>query len=319
MKNLLSTLLFAFLAFSISACASKKADILVAQSTHTLRLTGFNAISNSGHALVHFTQGNAFKVTVKESPQLTSTIKVENRTLVIRTKQIHKNHGSSIPVELWVTAPTLSRIANSGALKLYSSNLNVGSMEMTNSGAVTYHMGALRCTSLDYRNSGASNITADIYAPKVNIKNSGSDKNFLTISGADVTLKNSGATQLTIRIGQGRGIDVMNDGSMKGSMNITAEQVKYGNDGSMNLTIDAKASTMEMKNRGAGKDMVTFRGESIKVTNDGADNVTLNVDCKHLDTYNAGTSKMVIRGTADDTKVKSSGIAKTDTSGLNKF
>ncbi|MBR5062663.1 MAG: DUF2807 domain-containing protein, partial [Prevotella sp.] len=48
-------------------------------------------------------------------------------------------------------------------------------------------------------------------------------------------------------------------------------------------------------------------------------NVQLDVDCKRLKADNSGAGKLKISGTADEVKIEGSGVAKVNTSELNKI
>jgi Putative auto-transporter adhesin, head GIN domain len=146
--------------------------------TEKRTVTAFTAIKVGGAFEVEATMGSATSLTVEADDNIVPLIEtyVNGSTLYIKTKGI--NNISNGHVKIFITTPVLVNLDCSGAADVKVVN------------PINYN------GKIVIESSGASNISASINAPQVQVAASGAGKIELTGSTKDYNLKISGASDV---------------------------------------------------------------------------------------------------------------------------
>lgn len=268
-------------AVQMTACAvNKSTETSTGGETVTVKTGDFKAINNSTAATVHFTQSPECSVKFIEGDNITTTISAADGVLYIKQKRRNNNKNNRKNVEIWLTAPVINEIKNSGVIRLNAKKIESEDFALINSGVSSITTDMLNCGLLRYENKGISKIMGNIKCRNMNINNSGALKDSIKVDCDSSNIKNNGA--------------------IKDGMSITGHGMLMDNSGSLNTKI-------------------SFNGDSFRLKNNGVGNMSVSVDVKHLNIENSGSCNIKVSGNADDSNINSTGVAKVDTSKLNKY
>lgn len=273
MKKWFFTALFVPLA---TVCLAAARDIPVG---NRVDITGVENIKVSSAVTVHFTQGTASTVLVKENGAVSSKVQVSGNTLIIKLPALDdadakgsRSVGGSVILwggksydvrtEVFVTLPCLRSVSNSCSLEFLAKepvSTARGRLKMSNSGSMRVTLAAITGTdgsSLDIDNSGAFTLNmGKTEAGAVSIDNSGSlNVEIESIrSDGDVTLKNSGYMRGSIAKVTANALTCSNSGSVElGDMAVTAPRVEYKNSGADTQGASLRAVTKQLRVSNSG-------------------------------------------------------------------
>lgn len=234
MKKALFLLVAVLTIVSMSACRIEKVyDNKVPVKTYNLNLSGFSSLRNASDCDVHFTQSDAYKVTLRASQRWYDNhiISVDNGTLVISTKGFKKLGGVSVinmsnydnEAEIWVSAPVINDVSMSGSgdftldsdftgkslnmdvrgssdAKLRNVTLS-GDFTYTVSGSGDVEIGTVKARGAKFSVFGSGDVDAKLVGVAntgVEIHGSGdADLKFSNCGNADVTVMGSGDVELS--------------------------------------------------------------------------------------------------------------------------
>lgn len=189
---------------------------MTAQSSKTLNLDKFDAISIQNSADVEFSTGPQ-SVSITGTPELVEKLEiyVERGTLKITSKKGKKgNWYGKGTVKVSVSAPTLRALAVSGSGDFVSnSNLDIDkfSIAISGSGDVTWN-GSINCNEAKIACSGSGDVELKGSAKGASIACSGSgDVELDGFKVMDAKVANSGSADVEIYVSEK--ISVVNSGS----------------------------------------------------------------------------------------------------------
>lgn len=251
MKKQITLLTMLALSISLMACSSKKEIVKEVPSyTETLSLRDFNAISCSGIAHVHFTQGNQYSVRKRDGINIITDITVKNRTLVIETRTRDRNyHGSSKSAEVWVTAPHLNAISISGVSKFDAPFLKSTEEYIKVSGVCQLKINQLKSDKVTIYNSGVGTFGSNIESKETTFTNSGTGNATLTVHSDRLKISNSGTGK----------VDIIFKGD-------TAD---FTNKGTGNILVKADCKKLTGTNSGLGKFKISGTADEAKINASG--------------------------------------------------
>ena len=159
----------------------------------TFDLKGFNKLSVSGFASIHFTQSNSYEIKAEGTPRLVDNIKihVKDNTLKIEYKDNQRINGNNEHLNIYIKAPNLDSFEMSGACGFTAESI---------SGAVQCYIGKLQSTEAKFEISGAAKVKMDVEADRLSVDNSGAVKTLLAFKGKRLDIDNSGASKMDINV-----------------------------------------------------------------------------------------------------------------------
>lgn len=187
MKKLALLFIAVVAVVTLSACRVEKIDNDQARKSYTLKLRDFNSIMNYSSCDIHYTQSNTYKVVLKASPHWyeTHSVTVNNGQLVIGDRPERKqpgitvlrSHSENQTPELWVSAPTLTRLTAAGSGDFYAETDITGqSLELTVAGSGDSRLKKVSLSDgFVYKVAGSGDIvTGSVQARTVSFRISGS-------------------------------------------------------------------------------------------------------------------------------------------------
>lgn len=209
----------------------------------TFDLKGFNKLSVSGIASIHFTQGNSYKIKAEGSPRLVDNIKihVKDNTLKIEYKDNQRINGNNEHLNIYIEAPNLDSFEMSGACVFTAESIKSKDFNCEISGAVQCYIGKLQSTEAKFDLSGAAKVKMDVEADRLSVDNSGAVKTLLAFKGKRLDIDNSGASKMDINVNCEE-LYSDNSGASKIIYTGTADKTHIENSGM------AKTSTRDLNN-----------------------------------------------------------------------
>lgn len=298
MKTILSLVCAVFIALSANA---RKVEWM-------FDATDFTAI-NAATLYVKYTQGNRYSVKVRVEEKYADRVElsVSGKTLQLK----FRDHGEggfswedSLNVCVEVTSPVLTEVKCTGLAVFSSNDINVSedfSVDM--SGATKILLGNVSCRTCHFSVSGVSVMDVG------NVKTKGA-----------VVLSSTGASAMNIKhLESVDNVSFDCSGASKSEVSFKVRDIDSKISGAAKVKMKADARDMDMNVSGAAKLELGFTGEKMVVGSSGASVLNLDVDCKMIRATNSGANVFSIAGTTDDIKVECSGVARINTTKLNRF
>lgn len=253
MKNLLLSALLVPLSVT---CMAAVREIPVGR---TVEIKGVERIEASSSVKVHYTQGSASTVLVKENGKVSSEVTVKGNTLYIKLPALDErrsitsrsvggdiivvgNKAYDVQTEVFLTLPCLRAVRNLASMKFEVGrpfDTARGSFKVGNSGSLSMEISAVNHTdgsSISLHNSGSSRISMGKAAVETfSVDNSGSlTAEIKSVAcGGNVTLDNSGSLRLTLPEVTAGTFECSNSGvANMQDMTVTASTFRYRNSGS---------------------------------------------------------------------------------------
>ncbi len=254
MKKQITLLTMLALSISLMACSSKKEIVKEVPSyIETLSLRDFNAISCSGIAHVHFTQGNKYSVRKRDGINIITDITVRNHTLVIETRNRDRNYrGSSKSAEIWVTAPHLNAITISGVSKFDAPLLQVAEESIKVSGVCHIKINQLKSDKVNIFNSGVGSFECNIESKETTFTNSGTGNANLTVHSDCLKISNSGTGKVNASF-KGDTADFTNKGTGYLFVKVDCKKLTGTNSGIGKFKISGTADDAKINASGLSK------------------------------------------------------------------
>ncbi len=224
------------IAYSILAAVMIIAGTLnaSAQSEETRQVSGFNSIGSSGPFDVHVKIDGTESLKISASSNVISEIEtvVENGGLNIKFKHHNWNHGDLGKIDIYVTAKSLSALANAGS----------GSIKID---------GALTGEKVNITLSGSGEISSAIKSDGLRVAISGSGSVHLSGNSSEASVQIAGSGELKGKELKTGSLSASITGS--GTAYITAEKsVSAHIVGSGNVIYSGSAVIAESKTIGSG-------------------------------------------------------------------
>lgn len=209
----------------------------------TFDLKGFNKLSVSGFASIHFTQSNSYEIKAEGTPRLVDNIKihVKDNTLKIEYKDNQRINGNNEHLNIYIKAPNLDSFEMSGACGFTAESIKSKDFNCEISGAVQCYIGKLQSTEAKFDISGAAKVKMDVEADRLSVDNSGAVKTLLAFKGKRLDIDNSGASKMDINVNCEE-LYSDNSGASKIIYTGTADKTHIENSGM------AKTSTRDLNN-----------------------------------------------------------------------
>lgn len=157
--------------------------------------SNFNKVKSSGDFVVHITKGNNLAVTVKAEQNIIPYIEtfVSNNVLSIEIIGFH-NIINRLPMEVYITIPSLTGIGQSGSGTIVTDNFTAGHLDLSISGSGFISTGT-EASEIDafISGSGKLDISGEANIANFNISGSGKiDSYDLTLVDCNATISGSG-------------------------------------------------------------------------------------------------------------------------------
>lgn len=209
----------------------------------TYNLKGFNKLSVSGLASIHFTQSNSYEIKAEGTPRLVDNIKiyVKDNTLKIGYKDAKNINGNKEHLNIYIKAPNLDSFEISGVCGFTAESIKSKDFNCEISGAVQCYIGKLQSTEAKFDISGAAKVKMDVEADRLSVDNSGAVKTLLAFKGKRLDIDNSGASKMDINVNCEE-LYSDNSGASKIIYTGTADKTHIENSGM------AKTSTRDLNN-----------------------------------------------------------------------
>jgi len=225
----------------------------------TYMLSGFTGLDVSGDVKVHYTQGKNYEVriTTDERKLKKLTVEVRGTNLVVGYKSRTGSSGRMEETHLYLTAPKMEYIENSGACSFATEGFTADHLVIDNSGATTLQLGTVHAQDVSIENSGASKIYATIAARQIKMENSGATKGEVKVEADFFDLENSGATTMSFEF-KGKRMDVDTSGAGNVDLKVDCQQLKAENSGVASMVVAGSAD--EVKIDGSGVSRINIKG-----------------------------------------------------------
>ena len=227
MKRVAITIFAAIIVFAATLTVS-------AQSQQTREVSGFNSLASSGSFDVHVNINGTESLKISASPDIINEIEtvVEDGTLKIKFKNNFHHDGDYGPVNVYVTAKSLSSLANAGS----------GSIKVE---------GAITGSNVSVSVSGSGNIESSIKSGNLHASIAGSGSIMLKGTADDAKVNISGSGELKGRELKTNSVSASIAGS--GSAYVSADKTVSAHIvGSGNLIYSGNATVTDSKTVGSG-------------------------------------------------------------------
>lgn len=273
--------LLLLVAMTVMALAANGADVV---TRRLAGLTDFHAIENSANAEIHYTQGNAYEVTVTADADAMEAVNIEvsDGTLVIEKKATAKTAGRSYDdanLVFHITAPGIDAISNASSMTFSSGGFKAKDFKVSNSGMLQLSPGTVECTLATIDNQGMLDANGHIHAASASVSNEGSCamNTAFSVEG-DFTAANNG--QMTL------GGDV------------AAKHVKFNNAGLTTYALGIRADKLDMAVMGIETGRMRYTGGDMDINCTGSLTMELDADCGDITSHTDGRLVMTISGKA---------------------
>jgi len=238
-----------------TASASTKAAVV----EKTFKLSGFTGLDVSGDVKVHYTQGNNYEVRITTDERKLDKLVVEVRgtNLVVGYKSKTSFNGRMEETHLYLTAPKMECIENSGACSFTTEGFTAEHLVIDSSGATTLQLGTVHAQDVSIDNSGATKLYATFVAKQIEIENSGATRGEVKVEADYFDLENSGATTMSFDF-KGKRMDVDTSGAGNVDLKVDCQQLKADNSGIASMVVTGNAD--EVKIDGSGVSRINIKG-----------------------------------------------------------
>lgn len=250
---------------AITSCKIETTKDYVKQQTKIVNVQPFNAIVNNTYADVHFTPSDKYEVKITGSEKLVKriSVKVSNGNLIISGKgedevnYIYSGKHAGI-AEVWVKAPTLNAISETGSGDIYiEGTITTSKLSVTAAGSGDITTGGINCSdSLQITTLGAGDISLNkpVKAKATGIYASGAgDFSIGNLTSQKVEIQSLGSGDVSARISQAAEITVNNSGS--GDIDLDVDKcgiISGGIIGSGDVSVRGTAKSCDISSSGSG-------------------------------------------------------------------
>lgn len=223
---------FAFIVLTVlTSCEKVRGKGEVIEETRTVN--SFTRLVMAVGGKTYYTQGNDFSVRIKAQRNILDVIQtqVENGQLKVKFKNV--NVGSHEEIQVFITAPNLSRLEVSGSGDfIVDEPITVDDLELLIAGSGRINISELEANRLNTRTSGSGDMAIlDGNADNTTVEISGSgNTNLLNFNSkeADVSISGSGNVQLSVSERLDARISGSGNISYKGSPQVNSQVTGSG-------------------------------------------------------------------------------------------
>lgn len=259
MKTLfLTTAIALMLSSTLCSCSSEKANAAGHQphttlnpapkTTKDLGLKDFNAINNSSALTVVYTQGKSFSVKLEERAALHSTVTLKGKTLTVKCPESN-NNDDRVNTWLYITAPELLNISNSGVFNIKGENTSGNSLGVDNTGVCNLEIKKVDNGSLNIKNTGVITLNTAVNTGEATINNTGVMNADASIKGKKLNISNSGMGNMKFAY-TGGDLMLYASGAGRIALDLDCSKVKASNFGTCSITLKGKAADIDTEANG---------------------------------------------------------------------
>lgn len=226
-----------------------------ADNLKKIEVNTFNAMRCEGVSTIHFTQGDTYKVDLKESKDIVTHISVKGKTLMISTENTDKKsrgHKDTESPELWVTAPQLKSLEIGGAVTFDAKDIQGPSLAIEVEGVSKVSLDRVKGDVVELNVSGVCSYKGNIEGGSVTVNNAGSGSIKSDIQTDNLLLNNSGATTFKGNF-KGKEATVTNSGVGNITLNVDCNKLTASNDGVGKLRLSGTADDTNIDGSGVSE------------------------------------------------------------------